>query len=101
MNGYTLSAKAYKQLLEQRPDLSDADKANILKTIKSLELMAEMSDEDRNDLFDTGAFNDISYGYFKTALKRCDVDRDTMANILSEFRYLLDVMSAAAARDAV
>ena len=49
---------------------------------------------DRYDEFDSGNYNDIAKAYFERAMKNCAVDKKTIDEVLSEFKWLLDTVSA-------
>ena len=48
----------------------------------------------RFDEFDSGDYNDIARAYLERALKNCNVDKKTIDEVLSEFKWLLDTVSA-------
>ena len=48
----------------------------------------------RFDEFDSGNYNDIAKAYFERAMKNCAVDKKTIDEVLSEFKWLLDTVSA-------
>lgn len=48
----------------------------------------------RFDEFDSGDYNDICKAYFEKAMKNCGVDQNKRDEILSEFKWLLDTVSA-------
>ncbi len=48
----------------------------------------------RYDEFDSGNYNDIAKAYFERAMKNCDVDKKIIDEVLDEFKWLLDTVSA-------
>lgn len=98
MNGYEMLAQSYEKLLEKKPEMDPAEKENFNRTIKSLRLVADKAEEDINELFGTGAFNDICKGYFRKAMVNCQLDDKTIAAVMDEFKWLLDTMPAQDAR---
>lgn len=48
----------------------------------------------RFDEFDSGDYNDICRAYFEKAMENCGVDEKKRDEIISEFRWLLDTVSA-------
>lgn len=88
MNGYKLLADSYKQILDKTDD--EQKKANIEKSIKALETMADKTDDEIMEIFNTGAFNDILRAYCKKALINCNINRETTTAVMSELDWLLD-----------
>lgn len=92
MNGYELNIKAYENILaEKRPD---TDVEYIKAQIRSLEPFAERTEEERIQLFDSGAFNEVVKSYCRVAMKNCNVDEDTISNVINEIKWLFDTVSA-------
>lgn len=98
MNGYEMLAQSYEKLLEKQPEMDPTEKENINRTVKSLRLIADKTEEDIDEIFGTGAFNDICKGYFRKAMVNCKLDEETVAAVMDEFKWLLDTMSAQDAR---
>lgn len=57
---------------------------NILKEI----LM--MSEQDINNIYNTGVFNDISIAYANAAMKNAGIDKDLINDVLYEMQCLFD-----------
>lgn len=98
MDGYKLLADSYKKSLEQHPEFDEEQKASMERQIRNLERLIGTDDKDRDELFNSGAFNDICKGYFRTAMKNCKLDDKTISAVIEEFKWLLDTMSAGEAR---
>ena len=64
MNGYQMTADSYRTLLEREKDI---DRASIESKIKALDFLATATEEERLELFNSSAFNDLVKGYFKMA----------------------------------
>lgn len=94
MDGFKMQVEGYKQYLKQKPDLDEATKEHLKKQIRALTPFIGTTEEDRQLMFDSGAFNDICKAYFRKAMKNCGVPRDTMESVMSEFKWLLDTCSA-------
>lgn len=98
MNGYEIIAQSYEKLLERKPEMDPAEKENINRTIKSLRLIADKTEDEINELFGTGAFNEICKGYFRKAMTNCKLDDKTIAAVMDELKWLLDTMPVQDAR---
>ena len=92
MNGYQIHIETYKRVLEQnRPDI---DKEHIQAKIKALEPFAERTETEIIQMFDTGAFNNITKAYCKEAMKNCGVNDEIITNVISELKSLFDTIEA-------
>ena len=94
LNGYRLTAEAYKKELDNTPAEYRAD---LQAKIKALEYLAGADDAEIYALFDSGAFNNIVKGYVRLALTNTDTDSDKAAEIMREVNYLFSMKTAAEA----
>lgn len=62
--------------------------------------MATMSQEEANDLFNAGRFNDIAIGYAKLALRTMGEKAEKVAHFEKVMKAMLDTFDAEAARTA-
>lgn len=92
MDSYKMTIKAYKQLLNS--DRQDIDKESLKAQIKSLEPFAERTKEECLQMFDSGAFNEVVCNYCKMAMENCNVNDETINNVIYELRELFDTISA-------
>lgn len=99
MNGYELLAQSYEAILQREPDMETESKEDLKRKIANFRFVAEKTEEDINDLFATGAFNDICKGYVKKAMGNCGLEEETCAAVMEELRHLLDTMTAQDARE--
>lgn len=90
MDGFKLQLEGYEQYMKQKPDLDEATKEHLQKQIKALTPFVGTTDEDRQMMFDTGAFNDICKAYFRKSMKNCGVPDETIASVLDELKWLFD-----------
>ena len=97
MNGYQLTADAYKKILEQEPAENTETRQQLQTKIKALEYLAGADDATIHALFDSSAFNSIVKGYIKLALDNTDTDKEQAAEIMRELNYLFDTKGAAEA----
>jgi len=97
MNGYQLTADAYKKMLEKEPAENTETRQQLQTTIKALEYLAGADDATIYALFDSGAFNSIVKGYIRLALNNTDTDKEQAAEIMQELKYLFDTKRAAEA----
>ncbi len=92
MNGYKMTADAYRQAKKKDPRL-DVDSIN--SNIKVLDFLATCTDEDICNLFNSTAFNRICMGYVEMALDDFeDLDDDMKDRITNHVRYKFDTITA-------
>lgn len=89
MNGYKMTADAYRQAKKKDPRL------NVDSNIKTLDFLATCTDEDIHNLFNSTAFNYICMGYVKMALNDFkELDEDMKDRIINHVRYKFDTATA-------
>lgn len=93
MNGYQMTADSYRQLLESDKS-QDIDREAIQHKIKALDFLATATEEERLELFNSSAFNDVVKGYMKMAVDNMELDKETRQGLLNELRYLFDTVTA-------
>jgi len=98
MDGFELLAKSYEKQLKEHPEWDATAKEDVERTIKCLNLLVGTNDLDRDEIFNSGAFNDICKGYFRKSMQNCKLDQDTINAVMEEFRWLLETISATEAR---
>lgn len=92
MNGYKMTADAYRQAKKKDPRL-DVDSIN--SNIKVLDFLATCTEEDIHNLFNSTAFNNICMGYVKMALNDFkELDEDMKDRIINHVRYKFDTVGA-------
>lgn len=91
MNGYQLTADSYRKLLQTEQDI---DRAKVEQKIKALDFLASCSKEERLELFNSSAFNDVVKGYVLLALDNLKTDPEQRKAIINEVAYLFDIKSA-------
>ena len=75
MNGYELTANSYRKLLENETD-HEAIK-DLQSKLKVYSFLSDISQSERLEIFNSGAFNDVCKGYMLAALDRIGVDPET------------------------
>lgn len=91
MNGYKMTAEAYKTLRGN----SKVDQAEVESNIKVLDFLATCTKEDIYNLFNSAAFNNICMGYVKNALNDFEELSDDMKDrITNHVRYKFDTLTA-------
>lgn len=65
MNGFKIMADSYRKLADE----GKITKEQAEKDCKAYDFLATCDDEDICNLFDSGAFNEISKGYMRLAVK--------------------------------
>lgn len=89
MNGYKMTADAYRAIKEKDP------KIDIDSNIKTLDFLATCTKEDIYNLFNSTAFNNICMGYVKNALNDFEELSDDMKDrITSHVKYKFDTLTA-------
>ena len=105
MNAYERLAQSYERLLrnengENDSHFSQIDQETVQRKIKVLRIVAELSKEEIDALFDTTVFNDIVKGYFlaltEHALPILTVEQKSA--LVNGLDSALDKLSAAEAR---
>lgn len=91
MNGYQITADSYRKLLQTEPDI---DRAKTEQKIKALDFLASCSKEERLELFNSSAFNDVVKGYVLLALDNLKTDPEQRKAIINEVAYLFDIKRA-------
>ena len=54
--------------------------------------LKESKNEERKS--NSGAFNDVLKAYCRKAMQNCNVDSETISNVMNEVKWLLDTVSA-------
>lgn len=94
MNGYKLTADAYRALKKKDPE------ADVDSNIKVLDFLATCNDEDICNLFNSSAFNSICRGYVELALKDfTELDDDLKSDISQRVASMFDLKTAKEAKD--
>lgn len=89
MNGYKMSADAYREFKKRDP------KIDVNSNIKALDFLATCTEEDIYNLFNSTAFNNICMGYVKIALNDLkELDEDMKDRITNHVRYKFDTVTA-------
>lgn len=91
MNGYKMTAEAYKKLRGN----SKLDQADVESNIKTLDFLATCTKEDIYNLFNSTAFNYICLGYVEMALSDFkELDDDTKDKIINRVWAMFDEKNA-------
>lgn len=89
MNGYKMSADAYREFKKRDP------KIDVDSNIKVLDFLATCTEEDIYNLFNSTAFNNICMGYVKIALNDFkELDEDMKNRIINHVLYKFDTVTA-------
>lgn len=89
MNGYKMSADAYREFKKRDP------KIDVDSNIKTLDFLATCTKEDICNLFNSTAFNNICMGYVKIALNDFkELDEDIKNRIINHVLYKFDTVTA-------
>ena len=89
MNGYKMSADAYREFKKRDP------KIDVDSTIKTLDFLATCTKEDICNLFNSTAFNNICMGYVKIALNDFkELDEDMKDRIINPVYHKFDTVTA-------
>lgn len=89
MNGYKMSADAYREFKKRDP------KIDVDSNIKTLDFLATCTKEDICNLFNSTAFNNICMGYVKIALNDFkELDEDMKDRIINHVYHKFDTVTA-------
>lgn len=89
MNGYKMSADAYREFKKRDP------KIDVDSNIKVLDFLATCTEEDIYNLFNSTAFNNICMGYVKIALNDFkELGEDMKDRIANHVLYKFDTVTA-------
>lgn len=90
MNGYTMMADSYRQLVKQ----GKIDKETADMEIRVYDFLATCDSDDLCRMVDSSAFNDIIRAYLKTAVQSADIDEDAREKVVGQLRWLFDEKTA-------
>lgn len=93
MNGYKLVADSYRKILEEREFSEDAKK-NIETIIKVNDILASLTKNEIKEMYNSGAFNEITEGYTEKAMENLGFERDQIWAVIQEIHYLHDMHGA-------
>jgi len=93
MNGYQMSADAYKDYIARENPAGETLKSAERK-IKALEIMAQTDRQTQYELFNSGGFNSICKGYMLKSLENIGVDAETRQRATAEMGALFDETTA-------
>lgn len=94
MNGYQLQADSYRVYLEQHPN--EENKESMERTIKVNGFLATCTKEEIEELYNTGAFNEITKAYAKKAMANLGFKEKEVEAVQDEIRWLHDTVGAGA-----
>lgn len=92
MNGYQMQADALRQYLAKKPN--EPNKEFLERKIKVFDLLAKCTQEDICEMYNTGAFNEITEEYCRRAMKNTGLEEKQIAAVLEEIRTLHDMLFA-------
>lgn len=92
MNAYEMNKESYEALLKKNPDDPQADYFRM--KIKVNGILAECSPEERCELYNTGAFNEITAGYAEKSMREHGFSDEDIEKVLSGIHRLHDSESA-------
>lgn len=90
MNGYTMMADSYRDLMNE----GRIDKEVAEKNVRIYEFLATCDIDDLCIMVDSSAFNDIIRSFLKLALTNAELDKDSQEKALSQLRWLFDEKTA-------
>lgn len=92
MNGYEMTANTYRRLLEKETD--HAAITDMQSKLKVYSFLAELTEKEILEIFNSGAFNDVCKGYMLAALDHIGIDHDTQKKAVYAIGAEFDSMNA-------
>jgi hypothetical protein len=90
MEGYRIMAESYRKLVKDGK-MTEEEAAS---DIKIYDFLAECTQDDIYNLFNSGAFNDITKAYLRKALVSAEINDEEKGLIMEELRWSIDTMTA-------
>jgi hypothetical protein len=78
--------------MEKNPE--DPNHAAMKRSAELFDFLGDCSDSDICELYNSSAFNDITKGYARLALKNTGFDDEQIKMVMDEIRYLHDTKRA-------
>ncbi len=94
MNNYEMLAESYEEYLRDHPDASGEKKQEMNRKIKAATILGGCTKEERAEMFDIGAFQEIAKGYYLIAIENADVSEETKSKLRRELRSLFRDVTA-------
>ena len=95
MNGFTMMADSYRKAAAE----GKITKEQAEKNCKAFDFLGSCDDEDINNLFDSGAFNEIARSYMRLAVKELiaegTIDEEQGRAVRNRFAFLFSEKRAA------
>lgn len=93
MNGFQILAESHRRVAGKTE--SEAERKILEEYAKALEIAGDLTDREKERLFDTGIFNDIVQGYVRMMLDKWDeVGEEVKEAAEEELRGLFDRVKA-------
>ena len=93
MNGFKLMADGYKRILlelENDGDLEDIEE--IKAKIKVNEFLSTCSEKERLEIYNSGAFNEITKIYVRKAMSNLEYQDKQILQVINEIKWLHDTI---------
>lgn len=90
MNGFTMMADSYRELMKQ----GNIDKETAEKEIRIYDFLATCDIDDFCRMVDSSAFNDIIRAFLKMAVKNADLDEEVQDKVINQLRWIFDEKTA-------
>lgn len=90
MNGYTMMADSYRELMND----GKIDKESAEKSIRIYEFLATCDKDDLCQMVDSSAFNDIIRAFLKMAVVNAELEEEQQDKVLNQIRWIFDEKSA-------
>ena len=96
MNGYTMQAKGCRKKLQELP--AGPTREELESKAHIYELLAGLSEKEKEILFDSGAYNDICQGFLLLALDQAGASTEAKESAQEALKVIFDSTGAAEAR---
>ena len=94
MNGYKLLSDQYRAFLAEHPAEPDEAREGIQRKIKALDILAGCTKAEKQELFNTGAFNDVIKDFLKMSMDNTGIKDADKRELMGELLNLLDTVTA-------
>lgn len=98
---YKSTSDYYRAYVEEHPELEQKTKETMLQASHSMGILSQCTQDDLDDMFDNGLFNDTVKAYCLKAMEGASIDDNTKQAILANLADAFYELTAKEAREAL